>query len=575
MRLKRQLFRPGRRIDQIGHAAAHPFFSRDPPGTQSALRKPLLARIAENAGALFSIVVSLTLVVVVLALVVAFVKEVRQDAVYLDPIDVPRELAERGYTPAVVTDRLLDGIRAIQGGANTTKPRLGIDAATAQVDIQAPGGQLSMKSVVRYVHHLLDLPETHLTGEITRDGNELQILLRSREKRDVRLGTIRSANEVGPLLKLGAEEAVKLVDPYVLAAYLWAAEAVESGRPRTLATIRYILATPPTDDDAWALNLWGNMLRDEKRYAEAEDKFRRAYALDPRQSPALSNLVDLLAELHRRDEVLQMLASSSAQQMPPAQANRIAFNYANFGYLDKALPVFQSVLARQPGDREALFGIATCQWRMQHYAEALATMDGYAKRFPVASGGGRGFGMYATLLVDAGRVSEAERLSVELSDSAPASLPALGAKAVTLLATRRFPEARDVAASGDEKFPDTPFILEILGRARLATGDPAGAIKAFAAVLEFDPAMPDALVGYAQALAATGRNDEALAKLALSIRDRPDFAPAYAVRGRLLRQAGKVPEGNADIETARKIAARQGLLPASPLVQLIEASAKP
>jgi hypothetical protein len=38
--------------------------------------------------------------------VYALWRELRRSTIVLDPLEVPRELAERGYTPAVVTERL-------------------------------------------------------------------------------------------------------------------------------------------------------------------------------------------------------------------------------------------------------------------------------------------------------------------------------------------------------------------------------------------------------------------------------------------------------------------------------------
>src|SRR5262250_145632 len=99
MQVKRQLFRPGRRIEQIGKLAAHPFFTRrkrsDAPeaGTISAIssaRRGILPHLAVNAGALFSIAFSLLLVAALAALVVAFMRDIRRDIFELDNFTAPR-----------------------------------------------------------------------------------------------------------------------------------------------------------------------------------------------------------------------------------------------------------------------------------------------------------------------------------------------------------------------------------------------------------------------------------------------------------------------------------------------------
>ena len=105
MRLKRPLFVPGRRIEQIGKLAEQPFFSRRAKrrawfaGSARAglARRGLLPRLAENAGALFSATLSVILVVALVALVVAFIRELRQDSVLLETFVAPKDLVEQGY----------------------------------------------------------------------------------------------------------------------------------------------------------------------------------------------------------------------------------------------------------------------------------------------------------------------------------------------------------------------------------------------------------------------------------------------------------------------------------------------
>ena len=127
MRLKRQLFRPGRRIEQFG---APLFFGLGTDG-QGAL--PWLA---QNLSAIFTILLSAVLIAALAAVLYAIVRELRRNTVFLDPIDVPRALAARGYSPAVVAERLLDALLAMQRRAPTLKELRGVDASAALVDLQ-------------------------------------------------------------------------------------------------------------------------------------------------------------------------------------------------------------------------------------------------------------------------------------------------------------------------------------------------------------------------------------------------------------------------------------------------------
>ena len=187
-------------------------------GTEGAERE-VLPWLAQNVAAIFTILLSLALIALLGALVYALWRELRRNTIVLDPLEVPRELAERGYTPAVVTERLLDAIHTIQSVASTQKPRRGHVASALQADIRIPVGQLSIKSFARYFRQLFDRPDQGLAGEITRDGDVLTLQLRRRDGARITQGRPRIAADVPPLVTAGAEEAVRLTDPYVLASY--------------------------------------------------------------------------------------------------------------------------------------------------------------------------------------------------------------------------------------------------------------------------------------------------------------------------------------------------------------------
>src|SRR5258708_36559051 len=74
----------------------------------------VLPWLAQNLSALLTILVSVLLIAALAVVVVAIVRELRRNAVFLDPIDVPPSLDTRGYSPAVVAERLLDALSPMQ-----------------------------------------------------------------------------------------------------------------------------------------------------------------------------------------------------------------------------------------------------------------------------------------------------------------------------------------------------------------------------------------------------------------------------------------------------------------------------
>src|SRR2546427_2706170 len=215
MRLKRQLFRPGRRIEQIGAPLLFGFGNNG----QSAL--PWLA---QNLSALVTILLAAVLIAALAALLYAIVRELRRNTVFLDPIDVPRSLSVRGYSPAVIAERLLDALLAMQRKAPTLKELRGVDASAARVDLQVPG-RFSLQIIVGYVRRLLRIPETHVGGEITREGDGYELPLRSRDRRSVIIVGVHRSAELGSLFTAGAEDVLRVVDPWILAHHYFAQES--------------------------------------------------------------------------------------------------------------------------------------------------------------------------------------------------------------------------------------------------------------------------------------------------------------------------------------------------------------
>lgn len=325
MQLKRPLFVPGRRIEQIGKLSEQPFFSRRPAGAATATaltgvappRRPFLARIAENAGALFSATLSFVLVVALIALVFAFIREVRRDSVLLESFAAPKELVEQGYTSTVIAEKMLDEIRAIDRGSASVKARRSLEFGETLPDIQIARGGLSMKSIVRYARRLFDLPDASIGGEIVRRGATLRMTIRTRDRYGTQVVEVnRGDGDADALLRDAGRAIFRTTDPYILASYLYSQEedAGSENFPETLAAIDYVLEHPPESDDVWALMLRGNVRSVQGRPEDAIVDYRASLARDPVR--ARGNLALALMAAGQRDEALaytrQMLARADS-----------------------------------------------------------------------------------------------------------------------------------------------------------------------------------------------------------------------------------------------------------------------
>ena len=97
---------------------------------------------------LLSILLTLAALAILVALAIAFWRELANDTVVIAPIAVPRDLAERGYEPQVVAARLLDAYRELHAESGTLFRRRMTQRSSGAPDVQLPGGRTSMRGIV-------------------------------------------------------------------------------------------------------------------------------------------------------------------------------------------------------------------------------------------------------------------------------------------------------------------------------------------------------------------------------------------------------------------------------------------
>jgi tetratricopeptide (TPR) repeat protein len=524
-------------------------------GTEGA-EQHLLPWLAQNVAAVFTILLSLALIALLGALVYALWRELRRSTIVLDPLEVPRELAERGYTPAVVTERLLDAIHTIQSVASTQKPRRGHVASALQADIQIPVGQLSIKSFARYFRQLFDRPDQRLAGEITRDGDAFTLQLRQRDGTRIAQGRPRAAADVAPLVAAGAEEAVRLTDPYVLASYYMEQELPGPAFPRTEEALRHVLDTRP-DEAPWACDLQGLLHLNRGENEPALAVLRRGFAADPdMQSPIVEDLVSALVRTGRTDEAQAIVRSAAARSLGADPRTRIGWCYAILGQHRSALGQFRRVLAVHRKHAYALFGLAVCLWRLHRPQKAVTTLEDF---FRARGPGWTATHVYACALVDAGRLDDAARFAEDLYARYPLESAAMAALAAVRLRQGRYADAAALAEAGTKRWSLRSLNWQFWGEALLALGDAEAARAKFERLLAQDAPTSDAICGCARALFALGHRDLALARFAEAAKIDPANARNFLHWGNALRDAGRTVEGDAMVAKAAKLAARQGL----------------
>ena len=511
--------------------------------------------LAENLAALFTLMLSVVLIVALAALVYAIVRELRRKPVFLDPIDVPRNLATHGYSPAVVAERLLDALASMQREASTPTELLGMDSSAALVDLQAPG-RFSLQAIVRYIHRLLRIPETHIGGEITREDDSYELTLRSHDHRAVTVVGVHRNAEIKNLFALGAEDILRVVDPWILAHHYFEQETREQPREfaRTLATLEHMLNHAPAAERPWALNMQGICLMQQWQLPEAIERFREAAAAGPQLPFVHQNWANALDRMGRFDDARTHRVR--ALEIPARTAKLIANNAINASLLHRhaqAVTLARRALALAPEDSRAwsawgyvLFGLHRLEQAATACERALALgARGMSWSPPLAM-------VYAAL----GRYEKALAAAFDEIERAGETEEALKAMGFARLAAG---DARGAVASFESALAHAPGAGDAaygVGDALLELGEVELALAHYERAVAIDPFYPQAHAGWAQALRALGRIEEAPPRFAVAVRVDAAYAPAYRGWADTLRALGRDDEARPLLEQAETVERR-------------------
>ena len=467
----------------------------------------MLTSLAQSLSATFTIIVSLVLIVALGAVLYAIARELRRNTVFLDPIDVPQGLSARGYSPAVIAERLLDALLAMQHKAPTLKELRGLDSSANLIDLQVPG-RFSLQAIVRYIHRLLRIPESHIGGEITHEGDDYELTLRSRDQRSVAIVGVHRGADIAGLLSLGAEDVLRIVDPWILAHHYFSQETREHPLQfaRTLSTLDHMLQHAAPGERPWALNMQGICLMQQRQMLQAIERFRDAAAAGPHLPFIHQNWANALDLMGRFDEA--RAHRMRALQIPVRTANLIANNSIHASLLhrhEQAVALARRALNLGPNNARS--------WSAWGYAL---------------------FGLHR----------------FEQAATACERAVALGARdmfwspplAMVYAALGRSEKALNAANQEIERSGENEHALKALGFAQLAAGDAHGAVSSFEAALAHAPGAGDAAYGRADALFALGEPELALAHYERAVAIDPLYPQAHSGWAQALRALGRIEE---------------------------------
>ncbi len=279
------------------------------------------------------------------------------------------------------------------------------------------------------------------------------------------------------------------------------------------------------------------------RYEKAIEEYRAVLAIQD-IAQVRSNLGAALAHLGRFDEAIEEYHRSvKADGRNPGSRFNLGLAYYKTARMKEAIEQFEQVRVLQPENRKALMLLADSYFRLGDFKRTIETLSPYESVLR----DDRAFAyLLGTALIRDNQVARGQRLvDLILRD-------ANSAEALMLMGTSKFQSHDFAGALTDlkravEANPKHPGVQTFYGMALLATGDAAGAMRAFREGLSQDPNDFEANLNVGSLLKQDQQNAEALKYLEHALELRPgdpgtryQIAIVHLAQGMVDQSAGEL-----------------------------------
>ena len=378
-------------------------------------------------------------------------------------------------------------------------------------------------------------------------------------------------------------KAVSISPELAYARRLLAQTFARSGQPdKALATLKPMLDAP--EPDAQTLSMAAGAYLQSGDAKKAEELYARAIKLDPKDTRSRTALA--LTQLYADNSSTAFGELESIADSDSGTNADMALISANLRRKDfaGALKAVDRLETKQPGKPLAPYlrgrvllakgDFAAARQSFErassidpvYYAaiESLAALDlrdkkpeaaeqRFDKLLAAQPENARALMAIAQLRAQAGKSKEEVTGLLAKAVKASPSEPAPRLLLINYyLQQKDFKVALAAAQDGIAALPNSPELLEALGRSQLATGDFNQAITSFNKLVAARPKAPQAYVGLADAYVAAGKKDDALASLVQALKISPGFLPAQQKSIALQLDAGRSSDALAIARAVQK-----------------------
>jgi tetratricopeptide (TPR) repeat protein len=301
----------------------------------------------------------LTVPLTMAAMAFGFVVVADNQTVVIDQIAVPGFVSgNTGFTPKVIINHLVDEMHEIEREARSGARARAIQLQGDKNALMVIADFVKVTPLIRVAQETVGLIPFTFRGEIVARDKELEMVLRGHDadRRSEYIVTRAPSDQLPLLIKKTAYEAMRAIDPYILAAYQFKKDFLTRDFTPTVAIISRQLESEDDQYHKWMYNLWGMILYQQADRAGAVEKFRAALAYDPSFASPMLNWGVVLARQGNNKEAIekfQAVVGNRSGRVPAATRaaaySEWGFSLALMGRTEEAFAKFRQAGAADPG----------------------------------------------------------------------------------------------------------------------------------------------------------------------------------------------------------------------------------
>jgi len=234
-------------------------------------------------------------------------------AVHIDHINVPPAVADStGYNSDVVVSRLVDEIHEIEFQAKSHAQGREVEMNEESSPVAVLGEFFEIAPLIRVVQETTGLIPFSFSGEVVTADSEIELVLRGSDSNhhSYRVSQKAPKGQMALLIHKTAVETMRIIDPYLLAAYQFKKDFLTRDFGPTVEIVRRELAN---DDNSvhhkWMHNLLGIVRYQQGDLDGAIEEFRDAVKADLSFGSARLNWGVVLARQGFHEQAIELFRS--------------------------------------------------------------------------------------------------------------------------------------------------------------------------------------------------------------------------------------------------------------------------